>query len=176
MKLQPGWEADQASYSSTPVSTRQTWCTLLYCFIPWNESQTRSGLFSWTNFFYYLRCKVCSVSIMCRDSLLILWCYINRLLNYLLSSRCSRACCLLCHCVACVGRWMVCLVSCRQVGGNTIYNMLKLGDGETDANERPRYPHKIIKTKVYCVVIVSTFLFLSLLYRLWFWNTLKKLF
>jgi len=54
---------------------------------------------------------------------------------------------------------MVCLVPCRQVGGNTIYNMLKLGDGETDANERPRYPHKIIKTKVYCVVIVSTFLF-----------------
>ena len=35
-----------------------------------------------------------------------------------------------------------------QVGGNTIYNMLKLGDGETDINEKPRYPHKIIKTKV----------------------------
>ena len=35
-----------------------------------------------------------------------------------------------------------------QVGGNTIYNMLKLGDGETDVNEKPHYPHKIIKTKV----------------------------
>jgi len=35
-----------------------------------------------------------------------------------------------------------------QVGGNTIYNMLKLGEGETDVDEKPRYPHKIIKTKV----------------------------
>jgi len=26
--------------------------------------------------------------------------------------------------------------------------MLKLGEGETDVNEKPRYPHKIIKTKV----------------------------
>jgi len=26
--------------------------------------------------------------------------------------------------------------------------MLKLGEGETDANEKPRYPHKIVKAKV----------------------------
>jgi peptidyl-prolyl cis-trans isomerase SDCCAG10 len=35
-----------------------------------------------------------------------------------------------------------------KVGGNTIYNMLKLGEGETDHSERPVYPQKIIKTKI----------------------------
>jgi len=41
------------------------------------------------------------------------------------------------------------IVVCNcKVGGNTLYNMLKLGEGESDTNERPRYPHKIIKTKV----------------------------
>jgi len=40
-----------------------------------------------------------------------------------------------------------------QVGGNTIYNMLKLADGETDINEKPHNPHKIIKTKVKCLFV-----------------------
>lgn len=35
-----------------------------------------------------------------------------------------------------------------KVTGDTIYNMIKLEDGEVDANERPKYPHKIIKTIV----------------------------
>lgn len=35
-----------------------------------------------------------------------------------------------------------------KVSGNTVYNILKLQEGEIDANERPLYPHKIIKTEV----------------------------
>lgn len=35
-----------------------------------------------------------------------------------------------------------------KVGGDTIYNVLKMQDGEIDANERPAYPYKIIKTEV----------------------------
>lgn len=35
-----------------------------------------------------------------------------------------------------------------KVAGNTIYNMLKLEEGVIDQNERPMYPHKIVKTEV----------------------------
>ncbi|XP_013398671.1 peptidyl-prolyl cis-trans isomerase CWC27 homolog [Lingula anatina] len=35
-----------------------------------------------------------------------------------------------------------------KVAGNTIYNMLKLAETETDQNERPLYPHKILKTEI----------------------------
>lgn len=35
-----------------------------------------------------------------------------------------------------------------KVVGDTIFNMIKLGDGIVDHNERPMYPHKIIKTTV----------------------------
>lgn len=35
-----------------------------------------------------------------------------------------------------------------KVGGDTIYNVLKMQDGEIDANERPVYPYKIIKTEI----------------------------
>lgn len=35
-----------------------------------------------------------------------------------------------------------------KVGGNTIYNVLKMEDGDIDANERPIYPYKIIKTEI----------------------------
>lgn len=35
-----------------------------------------------------------------------------------------------------------------KVTGDTIYNMIKLEDGVIDADERPKYPHKIIKTVV----------------------------
>lgn len=35
-----------------------------------------------------------------------------------------------------------------KVTGDTIYNMLKIEEGEVDQNERPFYPHKIIKTEV----------------------------
>jgi hypothetical protein len=31
--------------------------------------------------------------------------------------------------------------------------MIKLGEGETDRDERPLYPHKILKTKVTICVI-----------------------
>ncbi|XP_058464463.1 spliceosome-associated protein CWC27 homolog [Malaya genurostris] len=35
-----------------------------------------------------------------------------------------------------------------KVGGDTIYNMLKLEDGEIYENERPHFPHKILKTEI----------------------------
>ncbi|CAD5111989.1 DgyrCDS1243 [Dimorphilus gyrociliatus] len=35
-----------------------------------------------------------------------------------------------------------------KVAGNTIYNMIKLGDSPTDSNERPLNPYKIIKTEI----------------------------
>lgn len=35
-----------------------------------------------------------------------------------------------------------------KVGGDTIYNVLKMEDGDIDANERPVYPYKIIKTEI----------------------------
>lgn len=35
-----------------------------------------------------------------------------------------------------------------KVTGDTIYNMIKLEEGVIDADERPKYPHKIIKTVV----------------------------
>lgn len=35
-----------------------------------------------------------------------------------------------------------------KVGGETVYNMLKLQEVAVDANERPQYPHKIIRTEV----------------------------
>ncbi len=35
-----------------------------------------------------------------------------------------------------------------KVVGNTIYNMLKLQEGEVDDEERPKYPNKIIRAKV----------------------------
>ena len=35
-----------------------------------------------------------------------------------------------------------------KVSGNTVYNMIKLQDCEIGDNDRPRYPHKILKTKV----------------------------
>lgn len=35
-----------------------------------------------------------------------------------------------------------------KVGGDTIYNVLKMQDGEIDANERPVYPYKINKTEI----------------------------
>ena len=40
-----------------------------------------------------------------------------------------------------------------KITGPTLYNMLKLQETETDSDERPLYPHKIIKTEVilFCV-------------------------
>eukprot|EP00088_Acartia_fossae_P034259 TRINITY_DN3513_c0_g1_i19.p1 TRINITY_DN3513_c0_g1~~TRINITY_DN3513_c0_g1_i19.p1 ORF type:complete len:510 (-),score=164.08 TRINITY_DN3513_c0_g1_i19:486-2015(-) len=35
-----------------------------------------------------------------------------------------------------------------KVGGNTIYNMIRLGQGVIEDGERPKYPHKILKTNV----------------------------
>lgn len=35
-----------------------------------------------------------------------------------------------------------------KVGGDTIYNVLKMQEVDIDANERPVYPYKIIKTEV----------------------------
>lgn len=35
-----------------------------------------------------------------------------------------------------------------KVTGDTIYNMIKLEEGLVDHNERPMYPHKILKTTV----------------------------
>lgn len=35
-----------------------------------------------------------------------------------------------------------------KVTGDTIYNMIKLEDGVIDEDERPKYPHKIVKTVV----------------------------
>ena len=35
-----------------------------------------------------------------------------------------------------------------KVSGNTVYNMLKLQECEIDANERPLFPSKILKTEV----------------------------
>lgn len=35
-----------------------------------------------------------------------------------------------------------------KVSGETIYNLLKLNESQTDANERPLYPHKINKVKI----------------------------
>lgn len=35
-----------------------------------------------------------------------------------------------------------------KVGGDTIYNVLKMENCEIDANERPAYPYKITKTEV----------------------------
>ncbi|XP_058833411.1 spliceosome-associated protein CWC27 homolog [Topomyia yanbarensis] len=35
-----------------------------------------------------------------------------------------------------------------KVGGDTIYNMLKLEDGEVYENERPHFPHRILKTEI----------------------------
>lgn len=35
-----------------------------------------------------------------------------------------------------------------KVGGDTIYNVLKMADAHIDANERPVYPYKINKTEI----------------------------
>ncbi|KAK2187505.1 hypothetical protein NP493_163g02017 [Ridgeia piscesae] len=35
-----------------------------------------------------------------------------------------------------------------KIEGNTIYNMLKLAECETDSNERPLYPHKLVRAKI----------------------------
>ena len=35
-----------------------------------------------------------------------------------------------------------------KVTGDTIYNLIKLNDSQTDANDRPLYPHKINKVKI----------------------------
>lgn len=35
-----------------------------------------------------------------------------------------------------------------KVTGDTLYNMLKLEDGLVGGDERPLYPHKIIKTEI----------------------------
>ncbi|KPM08633.1 peptidyl-prolyl cis-trans isomerase-like protein 5 [Sarcoptes scabiei] len=35
-----------------------------------------------------------------------------------------------------------------KVTGKTLYNMLRLGEGDVDRNERPLYPHKIISTEI----------------------------
>lgn len=35
-----------------------------------------------------------------------------------------------------------------KVAGDTIYNVLKMENGETDASDRPLYPYKITKTEV----------------------------
>lgn len=35
-----------------------------------------------------------------------------------------------------------------KVTGKTLYNMLRLGEGEVDRHERPLYPHKIIFTEI----------------------------
>jgi len=35
-----------------------------------------------------------------------------------------------------------------RVAGDTVYNMIKLGEGETDRDARPVYPHKIIRTEI----------------------------
>jgi hypothetical protein len=34
------------------------------------------------------------------------------------------------------------------VAGDTIYNMIRLGEGHIEDGDRPKYPHKIIKTRV----------------------------
>lgn len=35
-----------------------------------------------------------------------------------------------------------------KVTGDTLYNIIRLGEGEVDRNERPLYPHKILSTEV----------------------------
>ncbi|XP_013114732.1 spliceosome-associated protein CWC27 homolog [Stomoxys calcitrans] len=35
-----------------------------------------------------------------------------------------------------------------KVTGDTVFNMLKLEEGEVDHNERPMYPHRILKTEI----------------------------
>lgn len=35
-----------------------------------------------------------------------------------------------------------------KITGETIYNMLKLEDSQTDPNDRPLYPHKILKATI----------------------------
>lgn len=35
-----------------------------------------------------------------------------------------------------------------KITGDTLYNMLKLEDGVVGEDERPMYPHKIIKTEI----------------------------
>ncbi|XP_023338706.1 peptidyl-prolyl cis-trans isomerase CWC27 homolog [Eurytemora carolleeae] len=35
-----------------------------------------------------------------------------------------------------------------KVAGDTIYNMIRLGEGHIEDGDRPKYPHKIIKTRV----------------------------
>ena len=35
-----------------------------------------------------------------------------------------------------------------KVAGNTVYNMLKLQDGIVDEDEKPKYPNKVLRTKV----------------------------
>lgn len=35
-----------------------------------------------------------------------------------------------------------------KVTGETVFNMLRLEEGDIDANDRPLYPHKILKTQV----------------------------
>lgn len=35
-----------------------------------------------------------------------------------------------------------------KVAGQTLYNIIRLGEGEVDRNERPVYPHKILSTEV----------------------------
>ena len=35
-----------------------------------------------------------------------------------------------------------------KITGDTVFNMLKLENSDVDHNERPFYPHKIIKTEI----------------------------
>ena len=42
-----------------------------------------------------------------------------------------------------------------KVGGETIYNMIKLSESQIDANERPLYPHKINKVRENSKIITN---------------------
>lgn len=44
-----------------------------------------------------------------------------------------------------------------KVTGQTIYNMIRLQEIETDENDRPEEPHIIMKTEV-CVLLVTIFI------------------
>lgn len=47
-----------------------------------------------------------------------------------------------------------------QVGGNTLYNMLKLQEVDVGPNDRPYYPVKIISTEVSLIInIFSNYFF-----------------
>lgn len=66
-------------------------------------------------------------------------------------------------------------VETGKVSGDTIYNLLKLGESEIDSNERPLHPHRINKVKVLHFTHVLSVKFKVNIFNIYFTSTQIKI-